>query len=282
MSKEFRVGELTRYLGHAEFSLNKLLSQEEQRGDFDSYLSGVNSRRASVHWLNRLTGNEIGVKIAFAFKTKQPELRQSALDYLEARGNLLDQGGDPKELILDLAICDLSRADLRAADLRQANLKWTDLTETNLSGANLWGANLSGANLWGASLKWADLSRADLRAADLEWADLEWANFTGAKLERAELQALNKIDKRQGDLLAGASGLIRNGSGRITGVESLPDPEPETPEVKEETNEIMNQVVTLLVAMGHENPAVCQEAAKALIKGLKDLEIHPTNEQTRS
>jgi hypothetical protein len=97
-------------------------------------------------------------------------------------------------------------------------------------------------------------------------------------LEQPELEALNRLDRKERSSLIGASGLVRDKSGKIIGIEPLPTLEPETPEVQEETNEIMNQVVTLLVALGHENSAVRQEAAKVLIKGLEDLEIQPTNE----
>jgi len=282
MGKEDRVGISTGSLEQCEFSLDQLLGQEEHQSDFASYLAGVNQRRSELEF-DELTGNETGVKLAFAFKTNQLELRHSALDYLEARGNLLDQGVDLVELSLDLAACDLLKTDLERADLRWADLEGADLREADLGKADLRGARFRWADFRQADLRQADLRRADLRQADLTGADLSWAkleradlsgtdlrqinfwqanlwqadlteadlrgadlrrarylgcitaseaDFTGARLRRTELKALNKLDRKQGNLLAGASGLIRNESGRITGVESLPDPKPETPKIQ--------------------------------------------------
>jgi len=255
MSKETKPGALTTNLEQHEFSLDQLLSQEEHQNDFASYLLKVNQRRNEFQF-DELTGKEIGVKLAFAFKTKQPELRQLAINYLEARGNLLDQGMDPEELILDLAACDLSktdlwranlkgadfsRADLGWADLRRADLGWADLENANLSEANLSKANLRGAylleaNLRGAYLLEANLSKANLRGADLRGVSyLDYiiafeARFRGARLEQAEIEALNELDQKEGNLLLEASGLVRDESGKIIGVESLPDFEPKTPQ----------------------------------------------------
>jgi len=84
-----------------------------------------------------------------------------------------------------------------------------------LKTANFSGANLSGANLRGADLKGVRYLAYTSTASE--------ADFTGARLRRTELKALNELDQA---LLLGTSGLIRDESGRITGVESLPHPEP--------------------------------------------------------
>lgn len=224
-----------------------MLSQKRYQYGLASYLAEVNQRRSEFEF-DELTRDEIGIKLAYAFKTDQSELRQSALDYLHVRGNLLDQGMDSEELLLDLATCDLSGANLKWANLRQADLRAANLRGANLSEADLWAANLSEANLLSTNLSGANLSEADLRGVYLFETNLKWAylwgadlrgaryleyitalgaNFTGAKLGQAELQALNELDQKQGDLLVGTSGLVRNKSGEIIGVESLPDPEPE-------------------------------------------------------
>jgi uncharacterized protein YjbI with pentapeptide repeats len=252
MSKEAKFGPSTGSLEQRESSLDQLLSQEEHQDNFASYLAKVNKRRREFQF-DELTEDEIGAKLAFALKANQPNLRRLALDYLATRGNLLNQGMDPKELILDLAACDLSKtdlwgADLRQADLGQADLKWADLRQADLSGAYLSRADLSEANLSKTDLSGAYLSRADLRGAYLLEASFKWAyleranlkgvryldfiiafgaNFTGVELGQAELQDLNELDQKPGNLLVGASGLvIDKSSGRITGVKSLPHPEP--------------------------------------------------------
>jgi len=62
------------------------------------------------------------------------------------------------------------------------------------------------------------------------------ANFTGAELGEDEIEDLNKLDQAKGDLLQDALGLVRDGSSKIIGIESLPDPKPETPKIQP-TNE---------------------------------------------
>ena len=256
MDKEAEIRVSIGYLRQNEFSLDQLLNQEKYQAGFASYLAEVNQRRASTFSLNELTRDEVGVKLAFALKVNQSELRQSASDYLETRGRLIDQGRDPKYLLLDLAACDLSRANLELVDLRQADLE----------GANLGWANLELVDLRQADLKWADLKWADLRRADLEGADLRGvryldyvliafgANFTGARLGQAELQALNRLDQKEENLLEGASGLIRDESGRITGVESLPDPESETEEIKKmpDSENILANFLSAFIALSAE------------------------------
>jgi len=250
MNQETKFGPSTGSLEQCESFLDQLLSQEEHQDDFASYLAEVNQERSKFQF-DEFTGNEIGIKLAFAFKANQPNLRRLALDYLRTRGNLLNQGMDPEELILDMAACDLSKTDLWGADLRQADLKWADLkwadlrqadlSEADLSEANLSKANLSKADLRGAYLRGADLRGAYLLETNFKWAYLErvnlkgvrylnyitalGANFTGAKLGLVELQALNILE--EGNLLVTTSGLVRDESGKIIGVvESLPHPEP--------------------------------------------------------
>jgi len=302
MGKEDRVGISTGSLEQCEFSLDQLLGQEEHQSDFASYLAGVNQRRSELEF-DELTGNETGVKLAFALKDGQFRLRGLAFNYLEVRDRLLYQGMDPKELSLDLAACDLSDTDLRwfhlrEVDLRQANLSkanlskadlqkanlseanlseadlirvhlWNaDLSKANLNKVNLFAADLLEANLTAADLSGATLGRANLSGTDLQGANFKWANlgltnftkvnfekanlkevnlldsiltaseanFTGAELGEDEIEDLNKLDQAKGDLLQDALGLVRDGSSKIIGIESLPDPKPETPKIQP-TNE---------------------------------------------
>ena len=244
---EIRRGIFSTHLEQREFSLNQLLSQEKHQDDFASYLAQVNQSRNEFGF-DELTGDEPGVKLAFAFKTKQPELRRLALDYLATRGNLLDQGMDPEELILDLAACDLSKTDLwganfENADFRQAELGWADLSRATLSKASLENATLSEANLSKANLRGADLREVRY----LDYVTAFEANFRKAKLGPAELYALNELDQKEGNLLLEATGLVRNESGEIIGIEPLPDSEPKT-EAIEETQDIGNDSADLFSA----------------------------------
>ncbi|GAF74834.1 unnamed protein product, partial [marine sediment metagenome] len=120
---------------------------------------------------DQLTRDEIGAKLAFAFKDGQLRFREFAFNYLEVRGELFAQGIDPEELSLDMAACDLSETDLGWADLRGANLERADLRWANLRGAYLLEANFSKANLRGADLRGTNLREADFRGADLAGAD---------------------------------------------------------------------------------------------------------------
>jgi uncharacterized protein YjbI with pentapeptide repeats len=299
MGKEGKVGISTGSLEQCQFSLDQLLSQEEHQGDFASYLAKVNQERSELEF-DELTGDEIGIKLAFALKNGQLRLHESALNYLEVRDGLLYQGMDPKELSLDMAACDLSDTDLIRVHLWNADLSKANLSKVNLFAADLLEANLTEADLSGATLGKANLSRADLQGANLKWANLGLtnltkvnfekanlkgvnlldsiltafgANFTGAELGRAELKALNELGQKEGNLLAGTRGLVRDGSGKIIEVESLPDSKPETEEIGEAQN-IGDNLANLISAI----IALPAEEQEALIKGLKDLEIQPTNE----